>query len=302
MKQYHTSAALELDNCPLCGARNHVVYLNTKDYFFSCEDFSIHKCGNCGHLFTNPQPSADSIINYYKSERYLSHKEQAESLVEKIYSGVRWLNLRTKYKQISRGIPIGRLLDYGCGRGDFLRFASMKGWESHGIERDEDARKFAAKLTEVNVYENHESLTHLQKSFDVITMFHVLEHIPNLHSTFSALNDLLKDNGRLALALPNPLSFDAQHYGRYWAAWDVPRHLHHFSRETIVRLAGQYGFRLNAIYPMYWDAFFVSMLSEEYMQSKLRTLKSGLVGLLSNAKGIKSKQFSSLLYILTKQT
>ncbi len=237
---------------------------------------------------------------YYKSDRYLSHKENTESLFERIYASVRWLNLRTKFKQVTEGLSGGKLLDYGCGRGDFLGIASVNGWECLGIEKDDDARKIAENRKTVKVLPTNAPMDNFQNQFDLITMFHVLEHIPDLHSIMNNLNNWLKDSGRLAIALPNPRSYDALHYGQYWAAWDVPRHLHHFKKETIIGLAEQKGFQLKTVHAMYWDAYFVSMLSEEYKKSKLRLVRSGTIGLLSNLNAMRTKQFSSLLYLFSK--
>lgn len=289
-----------MDNCPLCGSSNHIVYLRTQDYFLSGESFNINECRVCGHLFTNPQPTSEHLGKYYKSDRYLSHKENPESLFERIYDSVRWLNLRSKYKQVTEGLSGGKLLDYGCGRGDFLGIASIKGWECFGIEQDDDARKIAEKRNNVKVLTTNATRDNFQNQFDLITMFHVLEHIPDLHSTMNDLNHWLKVSGRLAIALPNPRSYDALHYCQYWAAWDAPRHLHHFKKETIIDLAEQYGFQLKTVHAMCWDAFFVSMLSEEYKKSNLRSIRSGAIGLLSNLNAMRTKQFSSLLYIFSK--
>ena len=300
MKHLESASFIELDNCPLCGSSNHIVYLSTQDYFLSGEYFKINECSVCGHLFTNPQPTGEHIGKYYKSDRYLSHKENPESLFERMYASVRWLNLRTKYKQVTAGLSGGKLLDYGCGRGDFLAIASGRKWECIGIEQDEDARKIAEKSHNLKVLPTNAPVDTFQSQFDLITMFHVLEHIPDLHSIMNNLNNWLKDNGRLAIALPNPRSYDALHYGQYWAAWDVPRHLHHFKTETIIRLAGQYGLQLKTVHAMYWDAFFVSVLSEEYKKSKLPLIKSVAIGFLSNFKAMRSKQFSSLLYLFSK--
>lgn len=300
VKHFESTSLIELDNCPLCGSSNHIVYLHTQDYFLSGESFNINECRVCGHLFTNPQPISGHLGKYYKSDRYLSHKENPESLFERIYASVRWLNLRTKYKQVTDGLSGGKLLDYGCGTGDFLAVASAQEWECYGIEQDENARKIAEKKNNVTVFSTNAPMDNFQNQFDLITMFHVLEHIPDLHSIMNNLKSWLNDSGRLAVALPNPRSYDALHYGQYWAAWDVPRHLHHFKKETIIGLAEQYGFQLKTVHAMYWDAFFVSLLSEEYKKSKLRLAKSGAIGLLSNLNAMRTKQFSSLLYLFSK--
>lgn len=300
MKHPQTIPHQHLKNCPLCSSERIATFVRTSDFFLSGEKFDISECHECGHLFTNPQPLPEQLPLYYQSEKYLSHKEKAESFYEKIYAAIRWLNLRTKYGQVTRGLQKGQLLDYGCGRGDFLSLAKEKGWVCTGIEQDEDARKFAQNNAQLDVFPPDEVFYDFTHRFDLITMFHVLEHIPDPHNLLEQINSWLKPGGRLAVALPNPLSFDAKYYGKYWAAWDVPRHLHHFKPSVITATARSHGFELQRVHPMLWDSFFVAMLSEQYKKTGLALVRAGLIGLYSNFNALISGEYSSLLYIFKK--
>lgn len=286
--------------CPLCYSENLQRYIQTRDYFLTAEKFAVMDCKECGHLFTSPQPPVENISKYYQSDSYLSHSEKPASLIAKLYDWVRWINLRTKFNQVSRNAHNGPALDYGCGRGDFVKFAQRKGWDAFGIEQDADARSFAKQQTNGNVFAPEEENHSLPEKFSVITMFHVLEHLYDLPASMQKFSNWLDQDGILAIALPNPLSFDAKYYGEHWAAWDVPRHLHHFRKATIINVSKQYGLTLTKIYPMYWDAFFVAMLSEQYKNSRFGKLRAFAIGLASNISAIKTGQYSSLLYIFRK--
>jgi 2-polyprenyl-3-methyl-5-hydroxy-6-metoxy-1,4-benzoquinol methylase len=276
------------------------MHLETIDYFLTAEPFSVVECLECKHMFTNPQPHENDLGLFYDSSKYLSHKEVPETFIEKFYALIRKINLRTKYNQSVKNLKIGNVLDYGCGRGDFLHIAMKKGWNSFGVEMDEGARNFAIKSNGVRVFSPKDDHQIHHGQMDLITMFHVLEHIADIHSIFAKISNWLTDNGRLVIALPNRQSFDAKHYGNYWAAWDVPRHLHHFNQDSLMRLTKQYGFEVKSVYPMCWDAFFVSLLSEQYKQSNLALVQAGLIGLYSNISALLSKQYSSLLYVFSK--
>jgi len=300
VKQKLFYSKIVLTKCPLCSSDNHVLRLATQDYFFSNEQFSIYECKDCGHIFTNPQPSESDLGLFYHSDQYLSHKEDPETTVEKLYAFIRRINLQTKYRQATHELNLGQVLDYGCGRGDFLQLAKEKGWSTFGIEMDADARRYANERNGIPVFSPNEESHIMEGQLNLVTLFHVLEHVADLHAAMAKFNRWLANDGRLVLALPNPESFDANYYGKYWAGWDVPRHLHHFSKQSLIKLTNQHGFRIQKIYPMYWDAFFVSMMSEQYKTSNLTLLRAGIVGAISNLVALRSKQYSSLLYVCSK--
>ncbi|MBK9291954.1 MAG: class I SAM-dependent methyltransferase [Bacteroidetes bacterium] len=286
--------------CPLCGDDKANVFHETKDYFLTKEEFSVLECPTCRHLYTYPWPERHNLSKYYQSENYLSHKEKPESMFEILYDRVRWFNLRVKFSQSAKGLQKGKLLDYGCGRGDFAGLASKRGWECYGLEQDDEARTFAKQRHKITVFAPGETDGIQAGSFRLITMFHVLEHLPDVDTTFKNIHNWLEPTGRLIIALPNPDSYDACHYEKYWAAWDVPRHLHHFRSEVIIRVAEKHGLIFEKTYPMYWDAFFVAALSEQYKGSRNKWIRAASLGLKSNIRALFSGQFSSLIYQFRK--
>ncbi|MBP5643885.1 MAG: class I SAM-dependent methyltransferase [Bacteroidales bacterium] len=293
--------------CPFCESENTRLYLHLKDYFLTQEDFEIYECDDCKLLFTTPRPDATAIGKYYKSEDYLSHNEHKKGLVPWIYNHVKKINIKNKYKMVCKvlhhpksGIQnFTELLDFGCGVGDFLHYAQQKGCEVMGCDMSEDARRIASEKLGKPVVTPEEIFALPYSTFDVITMWHVLEHIDNLKFQVNQLHRLLKDNGRLVIAVPNYMSYDAQYYKDKWAAYDVPRHLNHFHKESLQNIfAGK--FQLKEIYPMKWDAFYISMMSEKFLGHKNSFLRGIRTGLKSNRKARKSGDFSSLIYIFDK--
>ena len=285
--------------CPFCESENTKSYLKLKDYFLSQEDFEILECDDCKLLFTTPRPDASVIGNYYKSEDYLSHNEHKKGLVPWIYNQVKKVNIQNKYKIACKGFTEAKLLDFGCGVGDFLHYAQQNGCEITGCDMSEDARKYASEKLGKTIVSPDEIFALPHSTFDVITMWHVLEHIDNLKFQTEQLHRLLKDNGRLVIAVPNYMSYDAQYYKDKWAAYDVPRHLNHFHKESLQNIfAGS--FELETIHPMKWDAFYISMMSEKYIGKGNSFIKGILTGWKSNRKARKTGEFSSLIYVFHK--
>ena len=190
------------------------------------------------------------------------------------------------------------LLDIGCGTGDFLETAQQNKWQVSGIEPNEKARQIANKKTNQSVYETKDLSKFAHNSFDVITLWHVLEHLPNLEDHIETFKKLLKPNGTLVIAVPNYNSFDAKYYKQFWAAYDVPRHLWHFNQTSISKLVATQSFLVEKVKPMWFDAFYVSMLSEKYKSGKINPIKGFFIGLRSNMKALRSKEASSLIYII----
>ena len=285
--------------CPFCESENTQSYLKLKDYFLTQEGFEIIECDNCKLLFTTPRPDNSVIGNYYKSEDYLSHNEHKKGIVPWIYNRVKKVNIRNKYK-IACGDRIKpHILDFGCGVGDFLHYAQQKGCEISGCDMSEDARKFASAKLGKTIVTPEEIFALPHSAFDVITMWHVLEHIDNLKIQTEQLYRLLKNNGRLVIAVPNYKSYDAQYYKDKWAAYDVPRHLNHFHKESLQNVFKD-KFELETIHPMKWDAFYISMMSEKYIGKGNSFIKGMLTGWKSNRKARKTGEFSSLIYVFHK--
>lgn len=277
---------------------NHPL-LEVKDHAVSGELFQLIKNEEYGFLETIPQPSLDSLPNYYKSEDYISHTDSKRNIFEKAYHVVRKISLKQKLKLIeSFNSEEKRLLDIGCGTGDFLEIAKHNNWMVYGIEPNENARAIANRKTENLVFDTEQISKFQSKRFDVITLWHVLEHLPNLEEKIKTFKKLLKPNGSLIVAVPNYKSFDATYYKEYWAAYDVPRHLWHFNKDSISKLVSKVSMEVVKIKPMYFDAFYVSLLSEKHKNGKMNFLKGFWIGLLSNIASIKSKQVSSLIYVI----
>lgn len=285
-----------MNTCPWCGNRTDHSYLEVKDLFLSKEDFQILKCDQCGLLFTTPRPSPDVIGKYYLSTDYYSHQQNKKGLVPRIYESVKSLNIKKKASYALCGLPKGKLLDIGCGVGDFLCHVKALGWEVAGIEPSESARSIASERLGFLPLLPSESAVFPDHSFDVITLWHVLEHVDDLKSQTSELKRLLKPGGRLVIALPNFQSFDCQYYKQNWAAWDVPRHLNHFSPDVIQSIICSLDFKFLDNQKLKWDAYYISFLSERYLGHSLPLLRGAWVGLKSNCRAVRSGMYSSLVY------
>lgn len=287
-------------HCPLCkSGRFHNVQI-VKDFSVSQESFAINECEECKLLFTNPFPTKENIGNYYKSEHYISHTNKSNSLINFLYKQVRNLTLGKKIGLI-KGLKAKSILDVGCGTGHFLEKAYKKNFKIKGIETDKTARENISTDIKQFILPSINDLPQ-NENYDVITMWHVLEHLHNLQGSFSHLNKVLKKKGYFIIAVPNPASIDAKHYKEYWAAWDVPRHLYHFKPEQIKYLFKQHNLLLIKQLPMKFDSFYVSMLSEKYKgKGFLNQIIFGMIyGFLSNFKASKN-QYSSLIYIGQKK-
>ena len=252
-------------------------------------------------LYTHPQPDENELSKYYQSEDYISHTDTKRNFFEWVYQWVRTITLKRKVKLInSFDTSSKRLLDIGCGTGDFLKQAQKAKWEVIGIEPNEQARSVANEKVGKKVFSEKE-LENLDKaSFDVITLWHVLEHLPNLEEKILQIKTLLKPKGILIIAVPNFKSYDATHYYSFWAAYDVPRHLWHFSRTSILKLFQPIGFELVKTLPMKFDAYYVSLLSEKYKSGFMNPFKAFWIGFKSNLKARTTKEYSSLIYVLRK--
>ncbi|MCX2718520.1 class I SAM-dependent methyltransferase [Lentiprolixibacter aurantiacus] len=266
------------------------------DHSVTGETFSIKKHPRLKVLATEPVP--ENLGIYYKSEDYISHSDASKSLFEKLYQWVKKYSLNKKLRLLERYTSgKGKLLDYGAGTGAFVQQAIGLGWEATGVEPSEAARKRAAEKG-ISLMQSWDDF--VWEDFEVITLWHVLEHLPDLEGSIAQIKQLLKPNGMLVLALPNFKSWDAVHYGSYWAGYDVPRHLWHFSREAVEELFIPFGFELLKTHPLYFDAFYVSLLSEKYRSGKMRWAPAIYNGLRSNLSAMTSGEYSSLIYVLKK--
>lgn len=265
----------------------------------SQEDFQIMKCESCGFLLTSPRPADSEIGKYYESEDYISHSNTKKSLFSRAYQLVRNKAVRDKRKWVEQYAKKGSILDMGCGTGHFLNECAQNGWTISGVEVSEVARANAKTEHGIEPFSSLEEIDAGTK-VDAITLWHVLEHLPDPESYLEKFNDLLNDNGVLLIAVPNHESFDAKHYGVHWAAWDVPIHFWHFSKSSMTRLVEQSGFKLAEVKNMTFDSFYVSLLSEKYKTGSMRPIHAFLTGLRSNLAGRRQKNMSSLVYVFKK--
>jgi 2-polyprenyl-3-methyl-5-hydroxy-6-metoxy-1,4-benzoquinol methylase len=271
-----------------------------KDHSITKEVFGLIKCSHCGLIITSPRPAADQIGKYYASVDYISHSGKSKTLFDKIYLTARNITLRWKYKLIKDYFPQpGNILDIGCGTGEFLNFMKKKKWTVTGLEPNESARQKANQLLESTVSKDLFEIP--EKHVEVITLWHVLEHVHDLNNTLQKLKKIMSSNGIIIIAVPNPNSHDSIHYENNWAGYDVPRHLWHFTQNTMITLLNKNGLKVVEVRPMKLDSFYVSLLSEGYKYPDVPKLitatKAFIEGILSNFNARKNKEYSSLIYI-----
>lgn len=304
-----------LRNCPVCSKTQFKPYISCVDYIVSRKTFHIVQCRACGFRFTNPRPVESEIGKYYESDEYISHSARAKGIANKLYKLIRHYTMKKKLGLLNRltltpTLSSRTLLDIGCGTGEFLNACKQNGWKVTGIEPSKIARKHAKEKYGIVPLAPEKLLRINRTKFDAITLWHVLEHIHKLEKTIQKMRKLLADHGILIIAVPNCNSFDAQVYGSFWAAWDVPRHLYHFTRKDIEALCGRYGFQLKEVLPMKFDSFYISLLSEKYKNARLREgpgswnlLAGFLNGVKSNISADDNKRgYSSQMYILKRNT
>jgi SAM-dependent methyltransferase len=295
-----------VNKCPVCDSERQLDFGQSEDYLVSREVFILVQCLECGFVFTNPRPALEDLPCYYKSGDYISHTDSRKSFFERVYGLVKRHMLRRKAQIINKLTQKKkfRILDYGCATGDLLLFLQNKGAIGLGYEPDAGARN-KANLKGVSVLSNDTELLtdNYRGKFDVITLWHVLEHIPDLQSKVKMFSELLGENGVIVVAVPEYKSYDAQYYGFKWAAWDVPRHLNHFERKSLTLLFEKNGFTLEKKYPLVFDSFYVSMLTEKNKHRRtFGMVRAFLIGFYSNFKALLgSRPYSSQIYVFRKQ-
>lgn len=294
---------ISYDHCLCCGSASISKVLDCKDFTVSQEFFEIWECRTCTFRFTQNIPDEGDIGAYYQSASYISHTNTKQGIINRLYHFVRSFTLRFKRDLIKKvtGLQRGTLLDIGAGTGAFAFTMQQSGWNVTGLEPDETARAKAFENYTINLWELSK-LTNLQKeTFDAITLWHVFEHVHDLHGYLKKFLEILKPTGRLVIAVPNYTSFDAKKYKEYWASYDVPRHLYHFSPHSLQVLLQKTGFALESVKPMWFDSFYVSMLSEKNRLKKNWFASAIWVGLVSNISAFfKTKKCSSVIYIIRK--
>ena len=287
-------------HCPVCGSSSINPLLTVKDHSVSGEEFVIWQCENCSLRFTQDIPDESSMGPYYQSADYISHSNTSQGLVNSLYQKVRKYTLQQKASLIiGRTASKGSLLDIGAGIGAFLNEMKKRGWDVTGIEPDEGARAQSSHLFGINLLLPSEIKNLRPGTFDAITLWHVLEHVEPLHDYVQLLKQLLKPGGRIFIAVPNYQALDAAIYRNYWAAYDVPRHLYHFTPKAVQVLMQNHGLKVSEIKPMWFDAFYISLLSSKYRFGKPHWPGAVFNGLRSNFKALfRKKAASSLIYII----
>lgn len=297
-----------ITQCPCCLSTNISENGRLTDYYVSKESFELAKCGDCGFVFTSPRPDMQEIGKYYQSDQYMSHHTSSTSLFHRLYRLIRNYMYKKKTDRIAshlnRNMQSSTILDYGAASGDFLSYCIGQGvTQVSGVEQDATCRKLALDQHGVFLKAPEELADFKQASFDVITLWHVLEHIHNLDEVIRRFHNLLNEKGILVISVPNVDALDCGIYKEYWSAYDVPRHLYHFNKKTISILMNRLGFQLESTYPMIFDSYYISLHSEWYMNSgKIRAvLKAIKNGFFSNWSARKTGNYSSLIYIFRKQ-
>ena len=289
---------MKLDRCPVCHNQNINHILTAEDFLVTREKFQIYSCQNCGLRFTNPRPNDDQLAGYYDSDEYISHSNEGSSLINGLYKIARTFTLRRKRKLIESLSQSKRLLDVGCGTGHFIDYCQQHDWQVSGVEPNEIARTQAEEKTKIVIRQDLSEVA--DTSFQVITLWHVLEHLPNLEQTMNQLKSLLAPGGVIIIAVPNFEAYEASVFKEYWAAYDVPRHLYHFNPNALEQLVNKYGLKVARTYPMKLDSFYISLLSNKNKTNSNKYISSFITGLLSNVYAFKSKNYSSLIYQIEK--
>lgn len=294
---------IHLKKCEICESTDLSTFLECTDHFLTKEKFQLSKCNACGFVFVNPRPGNEKLKFYYDSPKYISHSGTEQGIINKIYKRVRKITLEKKLKLIKKHTTGTRILDIGCGSGELLNIFKVNNWQTMGVEPNENARNYAINEYGLKVVEENEIEKIPDQSFDAISLWHVIEHIPGLQKRMTELKRILKTSGTLFIAVPHYNSYDAAHYKEYWAAYDVPRHLWHFTPTTLEMLCKKYGFlRINK-FPMKFDSYYVSLLSEKYMHGKQKFFKGLWKGYVSNIKAKKQKYpYSSQVYVFRRSS
>ncbi len=290
-------------HCPVCKNTSIQSAFSAKDHTVSKLMFVVYKCNDCEALFTQDIPSQDAIAAYYASENYISHSDTQKGFINKLYHLIRKRTLNSKKKLISSetGMKSGNILDVGCGTGAFLNTMQQADWKATGLEPDEATRLKAKLLHHIEVLPSNEIYKLPAVTYDAITLWHVLEHVHELHEYTEQLKNILNVSGKLFIAVPNYTSYDSKFYKENWAAYDVPRHLYHFSPKSMNILMEMHGLKVEKKIPMWFDAFYVSMLSEQYKNGNGNIMNAIFTGLLSNFKTVFNKEkCSSVIYIVSK--
>jgi SAM-dependent methyltransferase len=292
-----------LNACLVCGSNQISKELTCKDFVATGNSFELNRCGQCSFLFTNPRPTASEVSPYYQSDRYVSHAGNKTNLpfMYKVYDIVRDYSINHKLKLIKSYHTQGNLMDLGCGLGYFLNGAIKDNtFNSTGVDISQDAIDYVKNKFGYNVLNENKLAQLPSESFDIITQWHVLEHVHYLNERMQELHRLLAPNGTMFIAVPNSNSWDAKYYKEYWDGYDVPRHLYHFNQKSFGLLMQKHGFTVKRIKPLLFDAPYISMRSEVHKGKGFSFLRGAIFGAISTINALVRKDYSSLLFVVKK--
>ena len=248
---------MENTHCIICSSKYASSFISLNDRLSnSSKKYNLLKC-ICGFIYLNPRPDIGEINHYYKLDNYDPHKESFNSFWNTAYHYVQKVTLNWKYRIITKYIKKGSLLDIGGGKGEFAQFINKKGWDvtfqdnMTDLNRRENNSFFVRELSNVNS----------TKRFDVITLWHSLEHIHNIKYLFDSINNMLKDSGILIIAVPNMNAPERKFYKYTWAPYDAPRHLYHFNLDSLNKLCQNKGYYIMSKYSLYQDIPYNVILS-----------------------------------------
>lgn len=292
----------KLTNCPVCSSSNSTELLTCKDYVSTNELFNIVQCKSCSLQFTNPRPSEIEIGKYYQSDKYISHSGSEKKnlgLMYKVYDIVRNFSIKNKLKRIKKFNNQGRLLDLGCGMGYFINgVKNDKTFQFDAADISVEAIKYVKDTFAIDVMNESNLNTIPSNTYDVITQWHVLEHVHRLEERMQFLKRILKENGTMFIAVPINNSFDSKHYKKFWDGYDVPRHLLHFNRKSFAELINKHKFKIVAEKPLIFDAPYISMRSEIHQGNKFSMIKGAIIGTISNISALFTNNYSSIMFII----
>jgi len=213
---------------------------------FRGRTYEVQRCGNCGMGKTMPFPSDEELEELYSASNYRD-KDKGKRFIPPMEWLVGLLRNR-RLRAIERFIKKGTILDIGCGRGLLLKAARESGWEVYATEHNKDSASHAADILGIDVRSDDIRNAGFESgSFDVISLWHVLEHLQDPQGVIEKCHDLLKPGGLLVIAVPNFASLQAIVSGRHWFHLDVPYHLYHFKLHSLEKLIGRSGFRIKKV-------------------------------------------------------
>ena len=263
---------MENINCIICSSESTSPFLMINDRLANIkEDFQLVKC-ECGLVYLNPRPKFENIKKFYQSHEYDPHKNLKNNFRDKTYKIVQKLTLKWKHKIITSFITTGALLDIGGGRGAFAKFMKEKGWE---VTLQENFGKIDKRINGLHHIKKLEELDCSDK-FDVITLWHSLEHIHDIHALFNKINKFLNPVGILLIAVPNINAPERKFYNKNWAPYDAPRHLYHFNLSSLTLLCSNYGYEIVQKFSLYQDTPYNILLSIKNY-NLIQLIKAGIV-------------------------